>query len=234
MELNERIALARKQAGLSQEQLGERLNVSRQAVSKWESGQSNPDITYVAAMCRLFGVSSDWLLLGEDNAADIAPARCPACRTVVTGLDNFCPNCGRNLQENACQTYTLLLRSGSAMTLLEDDLRYLSRSGLLPENSPVSNPFRRSDVQRLDQAAPLILSRGLRREQVGELWGRLYQQNRFAIYRDSDGQTPEQLLEQTPVDAGSFNAVNQPLSFGMTVLAVIAGSGIVALLLLFL
>lgn len=40
MELKERIALARKQAGLSQEQLGKKLGVSRQAVSKWESGES--------------------------------------------------------------------------------------------------------------------------------------------------------------------------------------------------
>ncbi len=40
MELKERIALARKQAGLSQEQLGEKLGVSQQAVSKWESGVS--------------------------------------------------------------------------------------------------------------------------------------------------------------------------------------------------
>ena len=40
MELKERIALARKQAGLSQEQLGEKLGVSQQAVSKWETGVS--------------------------------------------------------------------------------------------------------------------------------------------------------------------------------------------------
>lgn len=40
MELYERISLARKKAGLSQEQLGEKLGVSRQAVSKWESGVS--------------------------------------------------------------------------------------------------------------------------------------------------------------------------------------------------
>ena len=40
MELKERIALARKQAGLSQEQLGEKLGVSQQAVSKWERGVS--------------------------------------------------------------------------------------------------------------------------------------------------------------------------------------------------
>ena len=41
MELNERIAAARKQAGLSQEQLGDKLGVSRQAVSKWENGVSH-------------------------------------------------------------------------------------------------------------------------------------------------------------------------------------------------
>ena len=40
MELSERIAQVRKQAGLSQEQLGEKLGVSRQDVSKWESGVS--------------------------------------------------------------------------------------------------------------------------------------------------------------------------------------------------
>lgn len=40
MELKERIAMARKQDGLSQEQLGEKLGVSRPAVSKWESGVS--------------------------------------------------------------------------------------------------------------------------------------------------------------------------------------------------
>ena len=79
MELYERIALARKQAGLSQEQLGEKLGVSRQAVSKWESGQTNPDVAYLAEMCRLFGVSSDWLLLGEESALERTPARCPGC-----------------------------------------------------------------------------------------------------------------------------------------------------------
>ena len=43
MTLGERIALARKKAGLSQEQLGDQLGVSRQAVSKWESGAAVPD-----------------------------------------------------------------------------------------------------------------------------------------------------------------------------------------------
>ena len=77
MTLGERIALARKRAGLSQEQLGEKLGVSRQAVSKWESDQTNPDVAYVAQMCRLLEVSSDWLLLGEESAQLAAPERCP-------------------------------------------------------------------------------------------------------------------------------------------------------------
>ena len=94
MTLGERITLSRKRAGLSQEQLGEKLGVSRQAVSKWESNQSNPDVAYVAEMCRLFGVSSDWLLLGREERQESAPARCPECQAIVTGLDRFCPNCG--------------------------------------------------------------------------------------------------------------------------------------------
>ncbi|HCC04388.1 MAG TPA: transcriptional regulator, partial [Clostridiales bacterium] len=44
MKFNENLKYLRKQAGLTQEQLAEKLNVSRQAITKWESGQSFPDI----------------------------------------------------------------------------------------------------------------------------------------------------------------------------------------------
>ncbi len=47
MELYERLAELRKQANLSQEKLAEMLNISRQAVSKWESGASSPDINNI-------------------------------------------------------------------------------------------------------------------------------------------------------------------------------------------
>ena len=66
MELNERIAAVRKAAGLTQEQLGELVNVSRQAVSKWESGQAVPDALTIAELCRKLHVSADYLLLGTD------------------------------------------------------------------------------------------------------------------------------------------------------------------------
>jgi len=69
MKLHEKIAHLRKQNGWSQEAFAERMNVSRQAVSKWESGASNPELDNILAMCRLFGVSAD-ALLREDVAVD--------------------------------------------------------------------------------------------------------------------------------------------------------------------
>lgn len=66
MELNERIAAVRKAAGLTQEQLGELVGVSRQAVSKWESGQAVPDALTITALCQKLHVSADYLLLGVD------------------------------------------------------------------------------------------------------------------------------------------------------------------------
>ncbi len=60
--LSEKIINLRKSRGWSQEELAERLNVSRQSVSKWESGVSNPDLDKIVAMSALFGVSTDYLL----------------------------------------------------------------------------------------------------------------------------------------------------------------------------
>ena len=67
--LGRRIQEARKAAGLSQESLGERLGVSRQAVSKWESGASVPDLENLIAMSRIFGVTIG-ALLGVEPAAE--------------------------------------------------------------------------------------------------------------------------------------------------------------------
>lgn len=60
--LSEKIINLRKSRGWSQEDLAEKLDVSRQSVSKWESGASNPDLDKIVAMSTLFGVSTDYLL----------------------------------------------------------------------------------------------------------------------------------------------------------------------------
>lgn len=59
MRFGEALAKHRKEANLSQEQLAEKLHVSRQAVSKWESEQSVPDIYTIQKVVELFGLSID-------------------------------------------------------------------------------------------------------------------------------------------------------------------------------
>ena len=64
MILADKIINERKRNAWSQEELADKLGVSRQAVSKWESAQSVPDIQRVIQMAQLFGVSTDYLLTG--------------------------------------------------------------------------------------------------------------------------------------------------------------------------
>ena len=73
MEFGEKLQMLRKARGWSQEELAQQINVSRQALSKWESGASIADTENVIALSRLFGVSTDYLLLCESEAAS-APA----------------------------------------------------------------------------------------------------------------------------------------------------------------
>ena len=74
MKLAEKIYTLRKKAGLSQEALAELLGVSRQAVSKWETGEAVPELPKLVLLARTFGVTTDWLL-SEDEPEPPAPAR---------------------------------------------------------------------------------------------------------------------------------------------------------------
>ena len=65
MELSENIVQFRKALGLSQEQLAEQVGVSRQSISKWETGQSVPDLDKLVTLSRVFGISTDELLGNE-------------------------------------------------------------------------------------------------------------------------------------------------------------------------
>ncbi|MDE5859026.1 MAG: helix-turn-helix domain-containing protein [Oscillospiraceae bacterium] len=62
MILADKIIDLRKKSGMSQEELAEKMNVSRQAVSKWEGAQSVPDLDKILALSEIFGVSTDYLL----------------------------------------------------------------------------------------------------------------------------------------------------------------------------
>ena len=66
MEVSAKIRELRDQHGWSQEHVAEKLGVSRQAVTKWETGVGMPDIENIAALARLYGVSTDEIILGLD------------------------------------------------------------------------------------------------------------------------------------------------------------------------
>ena len=65
MLLSEKITELRKRNGLSQEEFGAEIGVSRQAVSKWEMSQTTPDLNKIMAMSEFFGVSLYILYKGE-------------------------------------------------------------------------------------------------------------------------------------------------------------------------
>lgn len=73
MILAEKIMQLRKKNGWSQEELAEQMKVSRQSVSKWESGSSIPDLNKILLLAQIFDVSTDYLLkdeLGEEAVAE--------------------------------------------------------------------------------------------------------------------------------------------------------------------
>ena len=77
MTVGERIAQLRKEHTLSQEELGEQLNVSRQAIYKWERNASLPEIEKLIALSKLFGVSVGYLLGVEEQHAQSDPETAP-------------------------------------------------------------------------------------------------------------------------------------------------------------
>lgn len=71
MDIASRLQELRKEAGYSQEQLAEMLGVSRQAVSKWESGQTNPDINNVGRLSEIYQKSTDYIIFGEEREPQV-------------------------------------------------------------------------------------------------------------------------------------------------------------------
>lgn len=87
MKLYEKIQRERKKLGLSQEKLGEKIGVSRQAITKWENGTAFPEVEKIVALSECFGVSTDYLLKNyikePDEAKPPTPKKRPSWRLLV-------------------------------------------------------------------------------------------------------------------------------------------------------
>ncbi|KXT85137.1 helix-turn-helix domain-containing protein [Streptococcus panodentis] len=73
MKLADKLFELRKEKGWSQELLAEKVNVSRQSISKWESGQALPELEKIVELSRIFQVTTDYLLLEESPKPEIKP-----------------------------------------------------------------------------------------------------------------------------------------------------------------
>ena len=136
MSLGERIASYRKKAGYSQEGLAEQLGVSRQAVSKWETGEATPDAERIIALAKVLGVTTDALLLGREEPAPAHPgeaARQPA--PAPEWLDHLPRHIGRLFREKGYIAGYIVAAQGLGILLVGLLARFGFGSILSMQNS---------------------------------------------------------------------------------------------------
>ena len=102
MTFSDKLIALRKKAGWSQEELAERLNVSRQSVSKWESAQSMPDIDKILQLSSLFSVTTDCLLKDTQPAAAQTPSPLP--RVTLAQAEDYLTKAQANAPQMALAT----------------------------------------------------------------------------------------------------------------------------------
>ena len=90
MTMGEKIQNMRKARGWSQEELADRIGVTRQAVSRWEANSAKPDADKIIAICDLFGISADYLLRdrydGEQAQNQTRDAETTALTSAIRGM----------------------------------------------------------------------------------------------------------------------------------------------------
>ena len=113
MIFSEKLAILRKNKGITQEALAEKLNVSRQAVAKWESGQAYPDISNLIQISNLMNVTVDYLV--RDGECMVAPVA-----NADTDLDQLITF---RLEANV-NTYAAFMNEAPSTRLDSHDFRY--------------------------------------------------------------------------------------------------------------
>lgn len=88
MKLHEKIYYCRKKSGMSQEMLAEKIGVSRQAISKWETGDAVPELSKLKSLCDIFGVTADWMI-SEDEPDETLKKEAVAYPDRISRLDDL-------------------------------------------------------------------------------------------------------------------------------------------------
>lgn len=208
MELWERIARARKAAGLSQEELGNRLSVSRQAVSKWETNQTKPDVDTIIRMCQVLDLSADYLLFGKEDGAPSQPA----------GPDpSDAPPASEDEASLRGRKYAILLIEPAPTV-------FSSAQNLIMECRDCSPDVAYAMLEN----APTVLLRDLSLDDAKAALKTLLDCGYAAAAIDTvHSDTVEEALDAPQItlllETEPSDAPKEPMSFGMTVLAVALG-----------
>ncbi|MCH5165440.1 MAG: helix-turn-helix domain-containing protein [Clostridiales bacterium] len=111
MQISEKISALRKSNNMTQAELGTKLNVTFQAVSKWERGESYPDFETLSKMAKIFGVSISYFEDGGENVTETAAI----ANEAFDGTSNvvgFCKDCGKLVRtgEESCTTPVVICK----------------------------------------------------------------------------------------------------------------------------
>ncbi len=110
MTFGERLYEMRRKSGLSQEQLAEKLEVSRQSISKWESDKAYPEMTRLLFMSDYFGVSLDYLMRGEETPSpEQTPDEHYQPEQVSRVLQSFLSNLSASQKQKLTLLYVLVV-----------------------------------------------------------------------------------------------------------------------------
>ena len=141
MKLSEKICCCRKKCGYSQEMLAQKLGVSRQAVSKWETGESEPEIGKLKLLAETFGVTADWLLSEEEPAEEAAKA---ARKTESVPGQNLPGSVGRFLRKHGWISGLILLAYGCLIAVMgflaHWGVKRMFGGGFVPEEAITHTP----------------------------------------------------------------------------------------------
>lgn len=89
MELKDKLLTLRKEKGLSQQQLADQLHVSRQSISKWELGESEPTLNNIIMLSEIFHVSTDYLLKENNESTSVQQSQQASTFLVIGTLINL-------------------------------------------------------------------------------------------------------------------------------------------------
>lgn len=145
--MGQRIAERRKMLGLSQEGLGEKCGVSRQAISKWESDGAVPEIDKLIALSKLFGVSVGWLLGVEDlptpSGEDFSESQLHTVEEIIRRYQPQQPKMNRTVLVSICLIFLIAVVALTVLGLrkpyAETDSLNAQISGLRQENSQIQS-----------------------------------------------------------------------------------------------